>query len=242
MQPPPFDPLAPEGLEALASEAGIRLPRPVFDLLSRHAREMLRWNRAVRLTALTDPLAVAVKHVVDSLVLLGFGPFPGRTLDLGSGAGYPGIPLAACAPESRVVLLEARKKKAAFLSHARALLGLSNVEVVAARLEARRVPPGGPFDHAVSRAAGPPGAVVRLLRPCLAPGGRILLLTGPLPGGAPREARSGAEGGEGACRAAPGALPGPPPEPWPGALSDRVVGYELPRGMGRRAVREIRFP
>jgi len=50
---------------------------------------MLRWNRSIRLTAITDPVEVAVKHVVDSLLLLRFAPFPGRILDFGSGAGYP---------------------------------------------------------------------------------------------------------------------------------------------------------
>ena len=122
-------------LREVLAEAGIPAFPGAAELLAVHANEMLRWNRSIRLTAITDPVAVAVKHVADSLLLLRFGPFPGRILDFGSGAGYPGIPLAMYLPGTRVTLLEASVKKCAFLSRARGMLRLSNVDVVQARAE-----------------------------------------------------------------------------------------------------------
>src|SRR5512134_1879412 len=104
-------------LERVLADAGIVLPDGGAGKLVVHAAELLRWNRAIRLTAITGPVDVAVKHVLDSLFLLRFAPYPGRTLDAGSGAGYPGIPLAVALPESRFVLLDATAKKCAFLSH-----------------------------------------------------------------------------------------------------------------------------
>lgn len=216
------DPLSPAGLEELLREAGLAIPPGAAETLSLHAREMLRWNRAIRLTAITDPLEVAVKHVVDSLLLLGFGPFPGRTLDFGSGAGYPGIPLAVCAPESRVVLLEATAKKCAFLSRARALIGLSNIEVVCGRLEKRRSLPIGLFGHVITRAAAPAGEAESLLLPYVVPGGRILLMSGPEKGLRRRD-----EGDAESPR---------------DARRERRERFLLPRGMGEREIREIRVP
>ncbi len=81
-------------LPGLLLGAEISVPHGAVGKLLRHAGEMLLWNRAIRLTAITTPEDVAIKHILDSLLLLDFAPFPGRTLDFGSGAGYPGIPLA----------------------------------------------------------------------------------------------------------------------------------------------------
>src|SRR5512135_1422373 len=122
--------ISPDLLREILAEAGIPDFPGAASLLAVHANEMLRWNRSIRLTAITDPLEVAVKHVVDSLLLLRFAPFPGRLLDFGSGAGYPGIPLALYLPGTRVTLLDASVKKCAFLSRVRGMLELSNVEVV----------------------------------------------------------------------------------------------------------------
>jgi 16S rRNA (guanine527-N7)-methyltransferase len=204
-------------LSVLLAEAGLSVSPEAVDKLLEHAREMLRWNRAVRLTAITSPVEVAVKHIVDSLFLLRFAPFPGRTLDFGSGAGYPGIPLAIALPDARVVLLESAGKKSAFLSHVRARLGLRNVEVLHARLEKKRHLSLEPFDGIVTRATLPPRAAAALLVPYLAPGGRLLLMAGP---------GKDAEGG------GTGALP-------PGASERSRLRLALPRGMGLREIREV---
>lgn len=198
-------------LERVLADAGIALPDGGAGKLVLHASELLRWNRAVRLTAITGPVDVAVKHVLDSLLLLKFAPYPGRTLDAGSGAGYPGIPLAVALPESRFVLLDSTAKKCAFLSHVLRRLDLANAEVVRGRIAKGAPLPIGRFDQVVSRATFPPPDALRLLAPYLLPGGRLLLMTGP----------AVAEGD------------GPPPL-HPG----RRMRFELPFGMGAREIRE----
>src|SRR3970282_2411065 len=105
-----------------------------------------------------------------------FAPFPGRILDFGSGAGYPGIPLALYLPGARVTLLEASAKKCAFLSRVRGILGLSNVDVVQARAEEGKRLPLPPHDHIVTRATASAGGAWSTPFSCLAPGGGSLAL------------------------------------------------------------------
>jgi 16S rRNA (guanine527-N7)-methyltransferase len=205
--------VSPDLLREILAEAGIPVFPGAASLLAVHADEMLRWNRSIRLTAITDPVAVAVKHVADSLLLLRFAPFPGRILDFGSGAGYPGIPLALYLPGTRVTLLEASVKKCAFLSRARGMLRLSNVDIVQARAEERKRLPLAPHDHIVTRATAAAGEVIPLLSPYLADGGRFLFMMGP-----------------GARETVPGGLPG---------TVTRRERFRLPRGMGEREIVEI---
>lgn len=174
-------PAAPDAelIRQVLAEAGISVSAGDAERLSAHAAEMLRWNRSIRLTAITDPVEVAVKHVADSLLPLRFAPFPGRILDFGSGPGYPGIPLAICLPGTRVTLLESSAKKCAFLSRVRGLIGLPNVVVAHGRAGKGPRLPIGPFDHIVTRATTPPEETVNLLGSYLAPGGRFLFLLGP---------------------------------------------------------------
>jgi 16S rRNA (guanine527-N7)-methyltransferase len=205
--------VSPDLLREVLAEAGIPAFPGAVEQLTLHANEMLRWNRSIRLTAITDPVEVAVKHVVDSLLLLRFAPFPGRILDFGSGAGYPGIPLAVYLPGARVTVLEASVKKCAFLSRARRMLRLPNVDVVQARAEERKRLPLPPHDHIVTRATASAGVLIPLLSPYLADGGRFLFMMGP-----------------GAREAAPGDLPG---------TVTRRERFHLPRGMGEREIVEI---
>ena len=166
-------------IRGVLAEAGVEVTPEEADRLSAHAAEMLRWSRSIRLTAITDPVEVAVKHVADSLLALRFAPFHGRLLDFGSGAGFPGIPLAICLPGTPVTLLEASAKKCAFLSRVRKILRLNNLAVVHGRAGRGVRLPIGPFDHIITRATAPPSETVALLTPYLAPGGRFLLLLGP---------------------------------------------------------------
>ena len=200
-------------LREVLAEAGIPDFPGAVELLAVHANEMLRWNRSIRLTAITDPVEVAVKHVADSLLLLRFAPFPGRILDFGSGAGFPGIPLALYLPGAHVTLLEASVKKCAFLSRARTMLRLPNIDVVQGRAEERKRLPLPPHDHIVTRATASAGEVIPLLSPYLADGGRFLFMMGP-----------------GAREDAPGGLPG---------TVTRRERFHLPRGMGSREIVEI---
>lgn len=209
-------------LTGLIAGAGISVPLPAVEKLLGHAREMLRWNRSIRLTAITEPAEVAVKHILDSLLLLRFAPFPGRVLDFGSGAGYPGIPLAVVLPRSRFLLLESSGKKCAFLSHTIRKLSLPNAEVVQARLGTDRRLSIGTFEHIVTRATLPAGEALTVLLPYIAPGGRVLLMRGPAKGkGKPR--------GEGDFSPQTDAR-------------ERIARFELPLRMGFREIREIRTP
>ena len=209
----------PDDLSRLIAEAGLLLPPGAEEKLSAHAAEMVRWNRAIRLTAITDPEQIAVKHILDSLLLLHFLPFPGRILDFGSGAGYPGIPLAIALPETELVLLEASGKKCAFLLEVARILSLGNVRVLNERLGKGPVPELGRFEQIVTRATVPPAEAFSLLLPLLRPGGRLFLMTG---------RGTGEKGGE---------------IPFPGdRFSERRVSFSLPRGMGTRQIREIRVP
>lgn len=140
--------LAPElsrGLEALRVVPTPAQVRKLLDYL-----ELIRkWNRVYNLTALREPAQLLTHHVLDSLAaaphLLG-----DRIVDVGSGAGLPGIPLAIVMPEVRVTLLDANQKKSAFQKQAAIELALTNVEVVNARAEAWR--PAALFDVVISRA------------------------------------------------------------------------------------------
>src|SRR6266542_3196878 len=171
--------VSPDLVREVLAAAGILVIPGAPERLAVHANEMLRWNRSIRLTAITDPVEVAVKHVADSLLLLRFAPFPGCILDFGSGAGYPGFPLALYLPGTRITVLEGSAKKCAFLSRVRGILRLSNVDVVQARAEERKRLSLPPHDHIVTRATASADKVIPLLSPYLADGGRFLFMVGP---------------------------------------------------------------
>jgi 16S rRNA (guanine527-N7)-methyltransferase len=205
---------------------GISIRPGAAEMLLLHAKEMLLWNRSIRLTAIIAPEEVAVKHILDSLLLLSFAPFPGRTLDFGSGAGYPGIPLAVALPEASVVLLESSAKKCAFLSRACSMLGLSNACVVRGRLTPKTPLAIGRYEQIVTRATLPLAEAAGLLVPYLSPGGRLLLMTGP---GGDRGMTMEGEGEKGGENELP-----------PGAVYGRRGRFALPLGMGSREIREIK--
>jgi len=131
-----------------------------------------------RLTAVPR-VEAASRHLVDSLFLCPHLPVTGRRiLDLGSGAGFPGLVVATLCPEQELVLAERSASKADFLLRAREQLGLDNVTVLAADMRAGTVEEGG-FDGLISRATLGPGELLRLGRRALRRGGRLLLQLGP---------------------------------------------------------------
>ena len=132
----PFDALrmaVQDGARAL----GLNLAPDRLDRFERYAAELIEWNRRVNLTAIVDPLDIARKHFLDSLsVLAACDVHPGsRIIDVGSGAGFPGLPIGIARPDVRVTLLEATRKKCDFLRRVIELLELSRVTVVNARAE-----------------------------------------------------------------------------------------------------------
>ncbi len=141
----PLDTLLHLGLE----EMGITLPRATQAKLLDFIALLDKWNRAFNLTAVRDPRQMLTHHILDSLAILPFVKGP-RVLDIGSGAGLPGIPLALARPDLEFVLLDANAKKTRFMLQAAGTLGLGNVEVVQARVEKYR--PERKFDTLIARA------------------------------------------------------------------------------------------
>src|SRR5882762_5425198 len=122
-----------EGLEQLGLDPRDEQLLAAFES---YRKELLDWNTRINLTAITDPQDVWLKHFLDSLSLLKAYSNPeARLLDIGSGAGFPGLPLKIVRPQWQVVLLEATRKKVAFLQHIIETLQLENVEAVHARAE-----------------------------------------------------------------------------------------------------------
>jgi 16S rRNA (guanine527-N7)-methyltransferase len=165
-------------LAAGLSELGLALAPAQVEALLTLVTELADWNTRVNLTAIEDPAEVVDKHLLDSLAVLPF--LTGLTVaDVGSGAGFPGLPLAIADLDRRYTLIESTGKKVTFLRHACTMLRLPNVEVVQGRAEAMK--PKKPFDTIVARALGSLAEFVRVARPSGRRGGRLLAMKGKVP-------------------------------------------------------------
>lgn len=162
------------GLQAL----GLELSAETQTKLLAYAAFLEKWNRTFSLTALRDPKLAVSHHLLDSLAILPWVT-ASNLLDVGSGGGQPGIPLAIARPDLAVVLLDSNSKKAAFLQQAVIELELRNVQVVTARVEAFR--PAQGFAAITSRAFAELADFVGLTRHLLAPGGEWLAMKGQRP-------------------------------------------------------------
>lgn len=206
------------------------LPRRVQLLAGalRHAQLVAAANERLNLTRITAPRDVAVKHLLDCvtpwrrLVELAETPDPSRRdptptwLDLGSGAGYPGVLLALLLPRVRVVLVESTQKKAAYLKEVVGALALQNAEVAAERAEAWLAQ--SVADVVVARAVGPARDLLRLLKPVRANWRRLVLYKGP---GVEAEMAQAAKDAEKM-----------------GLVAAITARYELPDGAGSRSLLE----
>ncbi|MEH6358861.1 MAG: 16S rRNA (guanine(527)-N(7))-methyltransferase RsmG [Pseudomonadales bacterium] len=130
---------------------GIDLSEEQLNLLMAYLNLLQKWNKAYNLTAVREPAKMVTYHFLDSLTLMPhFQGKPRSVIDVGTGAGIPGIPLAIMFPDSHFTLLDSNGKKTRFMQQAKIELGLKNVEVVNSRVELFR--PEGGFDIVVSRA------------------------------------------------------------------------------------------
>jgi len=174
----------PEFLERLrtgAASLGVQVPLESEEALFWLSSELLRWNAKVNLTAIVDPIEVLDKHILDSLgVAPALAPDVHRLLDVGTGAGFPGLPLALVRPDLEVWLVDAVAKKIGFVKHAIASLGLApRVRGVHATLNGRPAAEGvPPMDAAVSRALRDVPAWGALGEAYLRPGGQLLAMAG----------------------------------------------------------------
>jgi len=165
-------------LKAGIAALGLALPEGAEAKLLAYLALLDKWNRVYNLTAVRDAERMVSHHLLDSLAAVPF--FQGESvLDVGSGGGLPGIPLAIARPQVRVTLIDSIAKKTAFLLQAKAELGLGNLTVVTGRVEDYR--PAEGFDVITSRAFSDLKEFVALTRHLLKPGGCWLAMKGLYP-------------------------------------------------------------
>jgi len=118
-----------------AKDFDIQIDKREIEKFAFHALELLKWYQRTNLTAMTDPFDVAVKHFLDSIIPMKIIPSNGSLLDIGSGGGFPGIPLKICLPSLSVTLIDASRKKVSFLKHMIRMLELKNIDALHIRAE-----------------------------------------------------------------------------------------------------------
>ena len=161
-----------------AAELGLKLPPQAQPRLLDYLALLHKWNRTYNLTAVREPSKMVGQHLLDCLAVAPH--VSARTIvDVGSGAGLPGVPLALALPQASVTLLESSHKKAAFLQQAKIELKLDNIAVVCERVETWQ--PAGKFDMVISRAFSDLAQFVTLAGRHVASGGRLAAMKGIYP-------------------------------------------------------------
>ena len=170
-------------LQAMAVPFGLELAADEWRMLGTFLDLLTEANKRMNLTRIVERDDAWSRHVLDSLTLLPFIEAAGarHLLDLGSGGGFPGVPIAVCRPDLPVTLLEATGKKARFLAEAATALGLENVTVLSERAETLGSPDGGgrgAWDVVTARAVGGLPVLLELALPLVSEGGALLAIKG----------------------------------------------------------------
>ena len=167
-------------LQEGAAALGLRLAPDVLSQFLFYGEVLLQWNRRVNLTGLRTLQEVVVKHFLDSLAVWPWVQDLPSLADIGTGAGFPGVPLKLVLPRLALTLVEASGKKTAFLHYLVAHLGLRGVAVRQLHLTHRTACQWGPvFQGVITRATLPLDRYVEIAAPLLRPGGRLLAMRGP---------------------------------------------------------------
>jgi 16S rRNA (guanine527-N7)-methyltransferase len=179
-----------------AASWGVALEMDHVRLFARHAEELLKWNAVTNLTAITDPADIARNHFLDSLAPAGLVAPGSDLLDVGTGGGFPGLPLHILVPGVRTTLLDAVRKKVSFLRHVVRVLDLKCIEAVHARVEQLACQPGHArrYDVIFSRAFSAVPPFVKAVLPLLKPRGRVVALKGRVSPAELKELRNTAAG------------------------------------------------
>jgi 16S rRNA (guanine527-N7)-methyltransferase len=164
-------------LATTATAWGLHLDQYQLEQFATYAAELQRWNQHVNLTAISDEHGIVIRHFLDSLrCALSWGAAPNSLADVGAGAGFPGLALKILHPELHLTLIESVEKKAAFLRHILAKLGLSDVEIVVGRAETigRNAAYRERYDVAIARAVAELRVLAEYCLPFCRIGGRFL--------------------------------------------------------------------
>lgn len=161
---------------------GVPLNDKQADMFCTYAKTLVEWNENINLTAITDDEGIVTKHFLDSLTVLNTGKVEGRVIDVGTGAGFPGIPLKIAKPEIKLTLLDSLGKRIKFLQTVTDSLGLDGVECIHARAEdgAKDKNLREKFDVCVSRAVANLAVLSELCLPYVKVGGVFMALKGPM--------------------------------------------------------------
>ncbi len=167
-------------LRAEVSAGGLSLTEDCLERLARHYDLLVKWNPAVRLVGSTDPRIVARRHTLESLALASHVPRPdGSLLDIGSGNGFPAIPLKCALPSLTVTMMEPMLKKSVFLESAVSELGLTSTRMIRERADSvGDLTKHGRWDAITMRAVAVIPLVMAAASETLTPGGRILFMLG----------------------------------------------------------------
>lgn len=168
-----------ERIEAGIASMQLELPPEAARRFASHLELVAKWNRVHNLTAVRETEQMVVLHLLDSLSVLPHLGAARSMLDVGAGAGFPGVPVAIARPDIAVTLLDSSHKKATFLEQVRAEVGLANVRVACERVQEHR--PTAPYEVVVSRAFSELADFVAQAGHLVAPGGRLLAMKGVYP-------------------------------------------------------------
>ena len=162
-----------------ASKLGIEVSDSELDLFVQYLGNLKKWNTTINLTAITDDREILINHFIDSISIVPLFKGSGNILDIGSGGGFPGIPIKIIRPQFNITLLDSVNKKVSFMKDTIRKLGLEDIDAVWARAED---PNNGisrnSFDYVVTRAVGDITEVADLSSPYLSEQGVIVLMRG----------------------------------------------------------------
>jgi len=161
-----------------SQEVSVSLSAQQVELFWLYLQELLEWNKTFSLTGIKNPDDIIIKNFIDSLTPLPYLDSSGTLLDIGSGAGFPSIPLKIACPELEVQLVEASRKKVSFIKHLIRTLGLEGVTVLHSRVEEMEQPER-PFRTIVSRAFRRPAPLLQLVSPLFESSTTLIAMLGP---------------------------------------------------------------
>lgn len=163
-----------------APQLGVTVSHDQAGQFAQHGRWLMEWNRKTNLTAITDPQHVAVKHFLDAIAPMHHIPDNGHLLDIGTGGGFPGIPLKIMRPFQSMTLIDSVRKKIHFVKHVIRQLSLNDIQAHHTRAEALSEDSGvEKYAVIICRALADLDRAVRLAAPLLASDGKIILYQGP---------------------------------------------------------------